>query len=61
MKGLIMSCETITREKDGPTAATGTVAPDIAPLRQVLEIVRRDSRNETDEYLHETTVPHGGE
>jgi len=35
--------------------------PDTVPLERALEQVRRDSREKAEEFLDETTVPHGGE
>ena len=35
--------------------------PATVPLREVLDLIRRDSRREPEQYLDETVVPHGGE
>lgn len=33
----------------------------VLPLEKIIQFVRRDCRQSSDEYLEETTVPHGGE
>lgn len=35
--------------------------PDVTSLRDIVERVRDDSKVESDKYLDETVVPHGGE
>lgn len=35
--------------------------PQTLPMEEALEQVRRDSRQDAEEYLDETVVPHGGE
>jgi hypothetical protein len=40
---------------------TETHPTSISPLEKVLQMVRRDSRQSSAEYLDETTVPYGGE
>ncbi|HUG90189.1 MAG TPA: hypothetical protein VML55_05120 [Planctomycetaceae bacterium] len=35
--------------------------PAAVPLREVLDLIRRDSRREPQQYLDETVVPGGGE
>ena len=60
-KVLRMSSETITREKKVQNDAPEQVAPAKPQLDGVLDQVRRDSHSEAGEYLHESTVPHGGE
>ena len=54
-----MSSETTIREEQA-VAAPADVAP-AAVLNKVLDNVRRDCRTDTQLYLEETTVPHGGE
>jgi hypothetical protein len=54
-----MSSETMIREEH-VVAANADVAPaDV--LNAVLDNVRRDCRTDTQLYLEESTVPHGGE
>lgn len=38
-----------------------TRQPSTSPLEKVIQFVRRDSRQSSDEYLDETNVPYGGE
>ncbi|MFV2068842.1 MAG: hypothetical protein ACC645_17895 [Pirellulales bacterium] len=56
-----MSSETITGETKARNEATDQVASVKPQLDRVLDQVRRDSGHEADEYLNESTVPHGGE
>ena len=56
-----MSSETITRETVAPQKVTEKATPDETHLGQVIQNVRRDSRDQAGEYLNESTVPHGGE
>ena len=56
-----MSSETITRETKTQNDAADQGAPAKPQLGRILDQVRRDSGSEAGEYLHESTVPHGGE
>jgi hypothetical protein len=60
VKVLLMSSELITRQAETASEAADRVAPK-PRLAEVLDQVRRDSREAADEYLNESTVPHGGE
>ena len=46
-----------------PTVDTTTpvVPPEVTPLPEVLRQIQRDSRQNPQQYLDETTVPFGGE
>ena len=46
---------------DLQTQAPAPARPAAVPLREVLDLIRRDSRREPQQYLDETVVPHGGE
>ena len=52
-----MSIETIVQTEDTATQTPKTESP----LETIVNLIRRDSREETGRYLEETTVPHGGE
>lgn len=38
-----------------------SVPAEVLPLRTVIDLIRRDSQRDPQEYLDETVVPHGGE
>ena len=38
-----------------------SVPAEVLPLRTVIDLIRRDSQRDPQEYLDETIVPHGGE
>ena len=54
-----MSSETMIREEQA-VASRADAAP-VNALEMVLDSVRRDCRVDTQLYLEESTVPHGGE
>ena len=54
-----MATDINTLKQDEAVSTPGK--PKVLPLERVLDQVRRDSRQDTEEYLDETVVPHGGE
>ena len=54
-----MRSETMIREEQAIAAPADVAPADL--LEAVLAIVRRDSKIDTQMYLEESTVPHGGE
>jgi hypothetical protein len=54
-----MNVETKTLER--PEGVLPPQQPATTPLEEVLEQVRRDSREDPQAFLDETVVPHGGE
>jgi hypothetical protein len=55
-----MSSESITRQIETASEVADQVESK-PQLEEVLDQVRRDSRDAAGEYLNESTVPHGGE
>jgi hypothetical protein len=55
-----MSCESITRQVEAPVQADPQSTKPVE-IEQVVEVVRRDSHADAEQYLDETEVPHGGE
>lgn len=54
-----MMVGTATLEQE--RVATAPDQPETIPVQEVLDDVRRDSREEPQAFLDETVVPHGGE
>lgn len=55
-----MSYETIVQEPKRPDS-TMADEPHVFGLQAAIEQVRKDSQEAPEEYLDESTVPHGGE
>ena len=55
-----MSTQTHTREENATAAPAETKSAQHI-MNQIVGTVRQDSQAAADDYLEETTVPHGGE
>ena len=53
-----MTTETLLLE---PETVELPVEPQTLPLPAALDAIRADSRQEPEQFLNETVVPHGGE
>ena len=57
-----MNAELRTELEETRTESTETSVPaEVLPVRTVIDLIRRDSQRDPQQYLDETTVPHGGE
>lgn len=60
-KGFIMAAE-LHHEKQSTSSVEAAKETEVKkPLDAVVAEVQRDSRKDSQRYLDETTVPHGGE
>jgi hypothetical protein len=56
-----MSSDSLTRTAGTDVKTSATPDVEKPTVDQVIEDVRRDSRREADQYLKDSSVPHGGE
>jgi hypothetical protein len=49
------------RQDEHPAQAPETPQVEAPTMKQVLDNVREDSRRDAEQYLEDSTVPHGGE
>jgi hypothetical protein len=55
-----MSCDSLSGKTD-LEVQSATVEVEAPTVEQVVENVRRDSRENAEQFLNESSVPHGGE
>jgi hypothetical protein len=56
-----MVSNTVIQRKELGERVSETPQVETPTIKQVLDSVRKDSRRDAEQYLEESTVPHGGE